>query len=256
MPVRKLPCLLFTALLATGYATNSFGAKPTIEPQAEQSLRRMSDFLKSQSRFSFHIDATYEAVERGQKVQFSAVTTVLVQRPDRLQVDAEGDTLKRRFWYDGKTMTVLDAEKNNYAATEMAGDLDSMLDRIRRQYGLSLPAADFVVSDPYQALTANATDGFYVGRHNVQGVPCDHLAFRQPDIDWQIWIEAGDQPAPRKLVITYRQARQSPQYTGLYSQWNFAPEIAANAFTFTPPEGAVKIDFLPSRPTAAKKPAK
>ncbi|HYQ92682.1 MAG TPA: DUF2092 domain-containing protein, partial [Candidatus Competibacteraceae bacterium] len=250
--------LLFMVVLSLAYPAFGAGkaAPPKIEPQAERILRQMSDFLKAQPRFSFHIDATFEALERGQKLQLSASTQVAVQRPDRLQVTVEGDTLQRQFWYDGASITVLDVANNNYATAPISGDLDTVLNRIQQRYGLDLPAADFVMSDPYKVLMEKVTSGFYAGLHQVQGVSCHHLAFSQPDIDWQIWIEDSDKPAPRKLVITYKQIRQMPQYTGLYSQWNFAPEFSANQFTFTPPANAEKIEFLPKPGAVAKKSAK
>ncbi len=255
MRCRRILLLLLTAVLPFTYAGLGAGkeAPPKIEPQAERSLRQMSDFLKAQPRFSFHIDASFEALERGQKLQLSASTQVAVQRPDRLQVTVEGDTLQRQFWYDGASITLLDIDNNNYATAAIAGDLDTVLNHIQERYGLDLPAADFVMNDPYQVLTEKVISGFYVGLHKVQGVPCHHLAFSQPDIDWQIWIEEGDKPVPRKLVITYKQIKQVPQYTGLYSQWNFMPEFSANQFSFTPPEKAEKIDFLPKPPATAKK---
>ena len=254
----KVRLLMFLAVMSLAYLALGAGkeAPPKIEPQAERILHQMSDFLKAQPRFSFHIDSSFEALERGQKLQLSASTQVAVQRPDRLQVAVEGDTLQRQFWYDGASITLLDVANNNYATAPISGDLDTMLNRIQQRYGLDLPAADFVMSDPYKVLMEKVTSGFYVGLHKVQGVSCHHLAFSQPDIDWQIWIEDSDKPVPRKLVITYKQIRQMPQYTGLYSQWNFAPEFSANQFAFTPPEKAEKVEFLPKPGAVAKKSAK
>ena len=254
----RVRLLLFMAVMSLAYPALGAGkaAPPKIEPQAERILRQMSDFLKAQPRFSFHIDATFEALERGQKLQLSASTQVAVQRPDRLQVAVEGDTLQRQFWYDGAAITLLDVDHNNYATAPISGDLDTVLNRIQQRYGLDLPAADFVMSDPYNVLTEKVRSGFYAGLHKVQGVSCHHLAFSQPDIDWQIWIEDSDKPAPRKLVITYKQIRQMPQYTGLYSQWNFTSEFSANQFSFTPPEKAEKIEFLPKPGAVAKKSTK
>lgn len=64
------------------------------------------------------------------------------------------------------------------------------------------PAGDFIAEDAHRRLMAAATSGFVVGKSVIDGVRCDHLAFRGPDIDWQIWIEDGDRPLPRKYVIT------------------------------------------------------
>ena len=34
----------------------------------------------------------------------------------------------------------------------------------------------------------------------IDGVATDHYAFREADVDWEVWIQKGDQPLPRKLV--------------------------------------------------------
>ena len=151
--------LLFMVVMSLAYPALGADkeAPPKIEPQAERLLRQMSEFLKAQPRFSFHIDATFEALERGQKLQLSASTQIAVQRPDRLQVAVEGDTLQRQFWYDGTVITLLDVANHNYATAPIAGDLDTMLNRIQQRYGLDLPAADFVMSDPYQVLMEKVT---------------------------------------------------------------------------------------------------
>jgi hypothetical protein len=44
-------------------------------------------------------------------------------------------------------------------------------------------------------------------------VLCDHLAFRQLDTDWQLWVEKGSRPLPRKIVITTRYEVGDPQFS-------------------------------------------
>ena len=87
--------------------------------------------------------------------------------------------------------------------------------------------------------------GYYIGLSDVDGVNCHHLAFSQPKVDWQLWIEAGEKPLPKKLVITYKGLPGVPEYRAIYSHWNFEPKFREGQFTFTPPEKAVKIDFMP-----------
>ena len=83
-----------------------------------------------------------------------------------------------------------------------------------------------------------------VGRHGVDGVPCHHLAFSQESIDWQIWIEDGPQPVPRKLVITYKTEPGSPQYVARLSNWDFEPRFSKQYFEFEVPADAGEIEFL------------
>ena len=95
--------------------------------------------------------------------------------------------------------------------------------------------------------------GFVVGKGVVDGARCDHLAFRSQDVDWQIWIQEGPNPLPRKYVITSTQVAGTPQFVTVM-KWNTAPAVTGATFAFTPPRGASKIDFL--RLTAGGLPAK
>ena len=75
-----------------------------------------------------------------------------------------------------------------------------------------------------------------VGPSDVGGTTCEHYAFRQEEIDWQIWIQMGDHPLPRKLVITTKTDEARPQHTAVYT-WNLAPSYNDPAFEFDPPAG-------------------
>jgi hypothetical protein len=50
----------------------------------------------------------------------------------------------------------------------------------------------------------------YVGMSQIADTKCHHLAFRQKLLDWQLWVEDGDKPLPRKLVITYKRQYAEP----------------------------------------------
>ena len=90
------------------------------------------------------------------------------------------------------------------------------------------------------------------GLHQAAGVPCHHLAFSQEDIDWQIWIDAGPQPLPRKIVITYAEEPGAPQYTATIKRWSLDPKFTDELFHFVPPEGATKLTG--DAPAAASSP--
>jgi len=86
----------------------------------------------------------------------------------------------------------------------------------------------------------------------VDGVHCDHLAFRAPHVDWQVWIDAGDRPLVRKLVITTRDKLNAPQFTVVTKNWNLEPKFAADTFSFVPPKCPQKFEFLPKGGDGAK----
>ncbi len=217
-----------------------------VDPTVDKTLRQMCDYLKSAEQFTFRSQATFEKVSvSGQKLEYGETVNVSVRRPDRLHADIVGDLIDSRFWYDGKSITMLDTDLNIYATTHAPADIDSALSFAAESLGITAPLADFVVSDPYTDLTQNEKSATYVGLHEINGVKCHHLAFTQENLDWQIWIEDGRMQVPRKLVITYKQEEGTPQYTALLSDWNFSPHLPDSVFTFVTPVNAEEIEFLP-----------
>jgi hypothetical protein len=75
----------------------------------------------------------------------------------------------------------------------------------------------------------------------IDGVECEHLAFRNFDTDWQLWVDVGDKPVQRKLVITSKTLNSAPQYTFRVKSWKTGFEPAPGAFKFVPPAGAEKL---------------
>ncbi len=149
------------------------------------------------------------------------------------------------MFYDGKTITLLDRNFDYYATIEAPPNLDAALDHALEKFDLRAPLSDLMQSNAYDILTENVESGFYVGLHSVHGVESHHLAFRQDDIDWQIWIENSKTPLPRKLIITQKRVAGAPQFTALLSDWNISAQLPDSLFTFVAPGGAEKIEFLP-----------
>ena len=111
------------------------------------------------------------------------------------------------------------------------------------KYGYTPALSDFLYSDPYKILMEKVLSGFYVGPGDVNGTECYHLAFVEKYIDWQIWIEAGDKPLVRKLVITYKTIPESPQYIAVFSDWNLNKTISDSLFEPVIPKAAKEINM-------------
>ena len=228
-----------------------------IDPVADRVLRRMCDYLRSRRQFRVEVMELYDEVRpSGQKVQYSRHRRVAVRRPNRVYSDAVGDTASRRFWYDGQTVTLLDRQQNLYGQTKAARDIDTTLDGISRTYGISLPLMDLLFRDPYAALTEKVATGAYMGVHHVEGSPAHHLAFTQETVDWQIWVDVGSRPLPRKVVIAYKRLPSQPQFQANLSRWDVNTRLSDSTFRFRPPKGAAKIEVLPlgAQPQGVRKP--
>ncbi len=205
--------------------------KPVIDARADKLLKAMGDYLKSSEQFSFHVAITFdEVMPSRQKIQYAASSDVAVHRPDKVYAERRGDLGGKRFWYDGKIMTLMDTKLGVYATEAVPADIDSTMDHLMEKYGFSPPLVDLVYQDPYQILIENAKVGFYAGLHNVRGIRCHHLAFVQRDIDWQIWIEDGKQLVPRKIVITYKNIPEAPQFSAVLSEWDLDAHLPDTLF--------------------------
>jgi hypothetical protein len=219
--------------------------EPAVAPQAEQLVRDASDYLKASQQLSFHADITFDdLLPTGQKIQLAAAYDAAVRRPDRVYTEYWGDAGSRRFWYDGKTITLYDPTLGLFASEPAKPSIDATLDYLIKEIGFSPPLSDLMTSDPYSALRKNVLFGFYVGVTEVDGVRCHHLAFVEQNIDWQIWIEDGTQWVPRKLVITYKTLPGAPQFSAVLSDWDFATRPPDALFTPQLPAGAARISFL------------
>ncbi len=223
-------------------ATSS--AAPAVAEQADLLLRQMAEYIGTAQQFTFHADITFDHVlPSGQKLQFSAAEGVALQRPGRLYVEWSGDLGDRQFWYDGKSVTLYDPSTPFYADQAAPGQLDSMLDELLPKLHFSPPLADLLYSNPYEKVHTDIQYGFDLGMNQINGRSCRTLAFVGKDIDWQIWIDAGPQLIPCKLVITYRSLPSQPQFSALFTDWDFNPRIATPVFTPSLPAGTQKIAF-------------
>jgi hypothetical protein len=217
--------------------------KPVLEPLAKKIIQEAGNYLKAAKALSFRAEITYdEVLSTGQKIQQSASNAVWMRRPDRVRADYNGDLRNTRAYYDGKTCTMLDLDSYEYWRAPMPGTTDAALDKLMYEHGRSVPLSDLIISDPATSLLAKVVSGHYVGLSTVKGVKCHHLAFRQKEIDWQIWIEDGKHLVPRKVVITYKTLPKSPQYTALLSGWEFHERLPDRLFIFQPAEDAKRID--------------
>lgn len=229
--------------------------EPAVKPQPMAVLKQMADYLRSLDRFTVTVEKTTDLIlPTDQRLHAEQTMEIAVQKPDRMRVNYLNLSGGRQLFYDGKNFSLYTPEPNVYATAPAAPTIDATLDLLADSYRISLPIADLIVADPDSRLAQHLTAETYVGRILVRGVVCHHLAFRTPDLDWEIWIEDGPRPLPRRLALTDKSVKGSPQMMANLSDWNLTPAFSADYFTFTPPPQAEKIKFLDSIP--ATSPAK
>ena len=244
-------------MLATGLTAPSPAQQPSpqksdlIDPVAMDALNQMGTYLRSLKDFQVTAAVTSEDVlTDGEKLTYAHSTSILAVLPNRLRVEVQGDQKSRLFLYDGKTFTLFARRAGYYATVDAPPTIGQLIDVASEKYGIELPLLDLFLWGGPRASTNEITEATDFGPGDVGGITCEHYAFRQPGLDWQVWIQLGDHPLPKKLVLTTTTDDARPQHISVLT-WNLAPSYNDAAFVFDPPTDAHKIPFAEEKAAAA-----
>lgn len=239
-PLRVMLFGMAAAAMLTGCAA----PEPRIDEKADPVFKKMCTVLDGAPALKLRVRATMDRpVGTGQLAQFHRTSDISIVRPDRLNAHTKSDDGVWSVWYCGKSLTVLDNEDNIFATESVPGRIGEMLDYLVDNYDLVMPMADFLIGKTHESMLAQVESGEYLGLHKVGDTDCHHLLFRQESIDWQIWIDAGEKAVPRKIVITYFEEPDQPQYVATMDNWDLSPRIGEDTFRFSPPAGAKNVSM-------------
>lgn len=254
--VKRLGILLFTSSILLSPAAISLADQAAPEPaeqvkveiqqEAMDALTEMGNYL--QKLKSFTVSSTVskdEVLLTGQKILVTGTSEMTTRLPDRLHGTLKIEELDRdiEYFYDGKTFTIFDNDTKYYASFKAPATVVELLDIAQERYDVEIPLRDLFYWGTEEARTDDIQSALFIDASRVDGIACKHYAFRQEDVDWQIWIEDGETPLPRRLVITSKLENGQPQYISTMA-WKTALELPDSTFTFTPSEGARQIDFV------------
>lgn len=203
-------------------------------------LDRMGAALRALTSFGLKADVTTEQVlVSGQKLQYGSQLTYQVQRPNNLRIDIASDRQTRSIFYDGKAVTVEAPTLGYYASAAAPPTIAELLRAASQKHGIEIPLADLFTWGTAEDNRATISSAIQVSSEHIGGTNCSHYAYRQPDVDWQVWIADGSS-LPCKLVITTTDDPSMPQYSAVFA-WQPQQQFAADSFTYTPKTGTQKI---------------
>jgi hypothetical protein len=245
---RMATCFVLLTVLSFGStlhlsAQDSASKSDSIEPDAIAALNRMGTYLRTLKEFQVEASITTEDVlDDGEKLQFAQKTNILARLPNKLRADVDGDLKSRIYLYDGKSFTMFARRAGFYATVPAPPTIGELIDNARDKYDLDLPMADLFLWGGPKSSVKEITSASDIGPGEVGGITCEHYSFRQPGLDWQVWIQLGDHPLPKKLVLVTTTDEARPQYSSVLT-WNLAPSLNEESFVFDPPPEAHKIEF-------------
>jgi hypothetical protein len=214
------------------------------EDDAARILKAMSDYTAGQKSISAMFDSDIEVITPDlQKLQFTSSGQIRLERPDKLRIKRTGGYTDVDLVFDGKTVSLYGNNAKAYVQADAAGTIDQLIDRLQSTAGGAMPGTDLLLSNSFDELTANVIEARHIGQGVIDGVECEHLAFRGVDTDWQIWVESGARPIPRKYVITSKTLAGAPQYSLKIKEWKTDVPAEADTYVFKPPADAKKVDL-------------
>lgn len=244
------PGMRFLASFIAGMLILTFSARTAltqgadIDPEAISALQAMSNYLGSRSEYSFKADIMYDDVlKERQKIQFNAELTAYLTKPSKFAVSYVSDMGGYKLWYDAGQATILQVPTNDVATTLLPATVEQALNKLMEEDKFAPALSEFLFINTYKVLTRNVITGASFGTSRVSGTICRHLVFVEKDIDWQIWIEDGKRPVPRKLVITYKNLPESPQFIALIKDWVSDKPITSAAYKPDIPKINNRVDF-------------
>ncbi len=146
---------------------------------AIKTLKAMSDYVASQKTLSVTFDSDVEVITSElQKLQFTSSGQMQLSRPDKLHATRTGGYTDVELVYDGKMLTINGKDKNIFAQIDAPGSVDQLIGMLRDKYSVAAPGGDLLLSRSFDEMMADVIDAKDIGRGVIDGVECEHLAFR------------------------------------------------------------------------------
>lgn len=210
---------------------------------ATESLVRAADFLADQASFRVVADISFDVLQSdGRLLEFGGSREITIRRPDRIRMrEARRDGDTRTVYFDGSTISIDLPGHRAYVQIDRPGTLYAALDHLVKDIGASVSMANLFSENFAPPLQNQIEYGYYVGTAEVAGRSCEHLSFRMPDVDVQLWVEEGNRPLIARIVINYKREEGNPQFRATLRDWDLTLETPETLFHFEPADGSEQL---------------
>ena len=236
----KYTPFLFAAVAA---AVSSCSTMAKIYEASTGPLQAMSDRLASADQISVsgirRLDS--QLIENKSVIGYAKVD-MLVDRPDRVKVAVRGAANQRDYYLSKDGSVIYESASGHYARFPGNSTIEQALDAAAQEFGIHIPAQDFLSANPYKSLASNTDTITHAGVESIDGIACDRVKGSREDLSWNMWIAKSDK-LPRRFTITIPGMSGSDQYRVDFHKWNLNPGLSANDFTFTPKKTDSEIEF-------------
>jgi hypothetical protein len=231
------------AATAVAEGPEAAARREALTSEALADIDRAGAFLAAQQSFSFRAEISYDVMQPdGAMLEFGGSRVVTMRRPDRLlleSTDRNGET--KTLTFDGETISVDLPAHGAYVAVERPGTLYAALDYLVEELGVPAPLEDLVGENFAARVRPDIESAYFVDRVDIGARRCDQLIYRLPEVDVQLWIEAGERPLLCRLSITHLRQPGHPQFRAVFADWKLNVDAQDAIFSHEPPTGARRL---------------
>jgi hypothetical protein len=234
--------LLVSLLYASTANAQDSGVRQ--DARAIEVLKSMSAYTASLDRVAIKgVSFSDARLGRGLMVSNSTEVKVSIDRPGSLHISSfDGVQNKELFFHDG-TLTVFNSGKGYYAQASIPKEIEAAIEFALEELEVEAPLMDLIHQDASAHLIGSQETILYLtDKSRIAGADCHHIAIRGAETDIQLWVEEGDRPLPRKIMITSKWEGGSPRFTSNL-MWDLNPDFDQDRFKFKAPEGSINIGF-------------
>ena len=180
----------------------------------------------------------------GLMVSNAEEVSVSIKRPGSMLItSADGEATRGFYFHDG-LFTFFNSATRLYGQADIPKDIEAAMEFALDELGVEAPLLDLIYKDAStHLLTSGETILYLTDKARVGNADCHHLAIRGAEVDVQLWVEEGDRPVTRRIMITSKWEGGSPRFVANLD-WDTSPEFKQGIFDFNAPEGATKIEFI------------
>ena len=168
------------------------------QPRSDaKSVLKAMYYMSSQKTIEITFDSAIEVITpQLEKIQFTNSNEMLLNAPDKLRAHRVGGYADVALYFDGKTVSVFGKHINGYAQFDAPGTVDHLIETLvgpwcrvagREPSPARIPMTSSLPGSRNPSISTVASSMAW----------CGHLAFRNFDTDWQLWVEVGKEAHPR-----------------------------------------------------------
>ncbi len=222
-------------------------ADDNLDKKVVEIVKKAGDLYKNAK--TLHVDGTLVTTVEGDgdKKNLKVTAVYDIAKPAELSIRTkiDGDASKGPdVIATGKKLIVYRKAMKQYMEVDQPGTLGevglSLLQQGPSNVGMLF--ANILGDDPGDLLMDGVTACSYVGMDKVDGKPVHRMKFTQMQFDWELWVASEGKPVVLRMVSITKAGDSTITTTETYKDWKIDATPAKDAFTFTAPKDATKVD--------------